>query len=300
MMKIALVTCDVLGDYDNGVENEDKRVIQYLIKKNNEIVTQSWTDTSVDWKAYDFLLVKSPWDYFNKPLAFSAWLHKMETEGIVMFNSATTIRWNANKLYMQDIAAAGYPVVPFQMLDKGYHFRADDFFDQFGTDTLIFKPLVGGGAKNTFKITPDNQIETQQKANELLKDEAYLIQPFVSEIIKNGEISLVYFGGKFSHAVQKLPKTGDFRVQHFFGGKIQALSPSKDLLKLGDEIIKSFAPDTLYGRVDLVETRSGYQLMELELIEPFLFLFTNPLADDNYYDALLRISREVRQKTMIK
>ncbi len=297
-MKIALVTCDALGDYDNGVENEDERLIRYLSHKGNEIVPQSWTDASVDWKSYDFLLVKSPWDYFDKPIAFSEWLHEMESQGIVMFNSATTIRWNANKMYMQEIADAGFPVVPFQMLPKNSHFEAKVFFELFNTKTLIFKPLVGGGAKNTFKISPENKGVTEENANELLKNEAYLVQPFVSEIVENGEVSLVYFGGKFSHAVQKMPKAGDFRVQHFFGGQILPIAPSGELRQLGERIIQDFAADTLYGRVDLVETATGFQLMELELIEPFLFLFTNPLADDNYYDALLRISREEKQQAL--
>lgn len=299
-MKIALVTCDALGDYDNGVENEDTRLIQYLTKKGNVIVPQSWTDSTVDWHAYDFLLVKSPWDYFDKPIAFSDWLNAMESEGVLMFNSSTTIRWNANKQYLQDIADAGFPVVPFKILEKGYRFHASDFFDRFKTNALVFKPLVGGGAKNTFIINRENQSETAAEANQLLREEAYIIQPFVAEIVEKGEVSLMFFGGKFSHAVQKVPKAGDFRVQHFFGGKIVPIEPSKELLTLADSIIQTFARDTLYGRVDLVETVKGYQLMELELIEPYLFLFTNPLADDNYYDALLRLSREERQQSLME
>ena len=98
------------------------------------------------------------------------------------------------------------------------------------------------------------------------------MQAFVPEVESRGEISLVYLDGTFSHAVRKRPASGDFRVQRDFGGSLEAMTPSEPVLAFGDGVLAAVTRPWLYARVDLVEAGGGPVLMELELIEPDLFL----------------------------
>jgi glutathione synthase/RimK-type ligase-like ATP-grasp enzyme len=147
------------------------------------------------------------------------------------------------------------------------------------------KPVVGGGAKNTFFL-PEEQAQGYKKEIEaLLKQEAYLVQPFMPEV-QQGEWSLIFFNGQYSHAVRKVPKSGDFRVQHYFGGAIIPADPPAAILAAARQLVEQFAPGCLYARVDGLESQDMFRLMELELIEPLLYLREEPALYQNYYRAL--------------
>jgi glutathione synthase/RimK-type ligase-like ATP-grasp enzyme len=162
----------------------------------------------------------------------------------------------------------------------------DACFENFGTEQIVLKPTVSGGAKNTLKIQKKNWKAKWPQIETLLASEDFMLQPFIKEVAEVGEYSYLFFNGKFSHAVLKSPKSGEFRVQHFFGGKIHTIDPTLIELVYIQKIIDEFASDTLYARVDGVWIKGDFYLMELELIEPYLFLFTSKEGRENYKNAI--------------
>lgn len=289
IQKIALVTCQSLGDYTANADSEDERLYRFLAEKGLQISFQVWDDEAVDWTAFDALIIKSPWDYFDKIAAFYTWLDKLEALGCRVLNPVQTLRWNADKRYFKDLQAGGVTVVPTVWLNQGDRFDAEAVFAAVGADKIIVKPRVSGGAKNTFALAREEANDHTAQLNKLLQEEPFLAQPFLEEIKTQGEWSFIFFGGRYSHTVLKTAKSGDFRVQHFFGGSIHTPEPTAAMLQTATHIVEQFANDCLYARVDGVELNGELVLMELELIEPFLFLSTSEGALERYYESLVRL-----------
>ncbi|WP_045689623.1 RimK family alpha-L-glutamate ligase [Hymenobacter sp. AT01-02] len=272
-MNIALVTCESLAQYAApNVEDEDSLLTNYLRQQGHSVEPRVWTNPAVDWLRYDVVVVKSPWDYFDRVDEFYQWLAHMQQLGVRMLNPAAVVRWNANKKYLLDMEREGVRIVPTQWLTRGSELVVEDLFEQLGSEQLVVKPAVSGGAKNTFALTRQESAIRQPELRELLRHEDFLVQPFQPEIQAEGEWSLIYFGGEYSHCVLKTPKSGDFRVQHYLGGGIEPREAPAHLRRAADNIIKRFAPGCLYARVDGVDAAGQLLLMELELIEPFLYL----------------------------
>lgn len=282
-MNIALVT------YTSQItENEDDQLIKYLQSKGLTIEKAIWNNPEVVWENYDLAIIKSPWDYFNLIDDFYKWLAAIKSKPVKLLNPIETVKWNADKHYLKDIEDAGLKIAKCVFLEKGTQINLNDYFIKLNVDKLIVKPAVSGGSKNTFKVTAENVKEINHQLNLLLGVEAFILQPFLKEIEEDGEWSFLFFGGKFSHALLKKAKSGDFRVQHVFGGTIHPLYPSKNLVETAQQYVDQFAKGCLYARVDGVIVDQQFLLMELELIEPFLFLDTNKESLANYYQALLK------------
>jgi glutathione synthase/RimK-type ligase-like ATP-grasp enzyme len=289
LLQIALVTCRSLGDYTANADSEDDRLYRFLAEKGHQVSFQVWDDEQVDWTAFDAILIKSPWDYFDKINAWYTWLDKLEALGCRVLNPVKTLRWNADKIYFKDMEAQGVQLVPTVWLEQGSTFNADAVFEAIGQDKLIVKPRVSGAAKNTLAIERSEAGNYTGRINALLQEEAFLAQPFLEQIKTQGEWSFIFFNGEYSHTVLKTAKSGDFRVQHFFGGSVHTPTPPADMLATATHIVQQFASDCLYARVDGVELGGELALMELELIEPFLFLSTSEGALERYYQALLQL-----------
>lgn len=197
------------------------------------------------------------------------------------------IRWNSHKRYLKEIAQKGPPVIPAEYLNKGTVFGSH-YFDLFGTDKLVLKPCVSAGAQNTLIVDRNNYHIRIDEIGKFLKADDYIIQPFVEEI-KNGEWSFLFFNGKYSHCVLKTPKQGDFRVQHYHGGSISYPTPNPLHIEQAEAYVKSLPQSVLYARVDGVVINSSFVLMELELIEPYLFFNGDSNLLENYCDALIML-----------
>jgi len=284
-IKIAIVTYQDRGSYGSVVPDEDEMVLKALKTDGHEASLQVWTDASVDWKAFDLLLIKSPWDYFNRIGEWYAWLDEIEALGVKVLNPVSVLRWNADKKYLMEMASAGIDTVNTLILDKPEKLNVQ-LFEQMETDKLVIKPKISGGAKQTFVLDKADFESKKESLEELIAEEDYLVQPYMPQVAADGEWSLVFFAGKFSHALIKKPKSGDFRVQHYFGGTIESVKPQAQILKQAQKVVKEFASDCLYARVDGLWVDGQLQLMELELIEPYLFLFTNEKALGNYVSAV--------------
>ena len=289
-MNIALVTYLDQGKYDSDtVESEDDKLLNFLQAKGLTIRKVIWNDSNVNWDDYQFAVLKSPWDYFDLLEQFLDWLNLLEAKKVKLLNPIDVIRWNVDKHYLQEIQHAGLKIIPsiFVKQNEKINFRV--FFKLFATEKLIVKPCVSGGAKNTFKVNPANANEIEKKLEELLETEDFIIQPFLPEILDSGEWSFIFFNGVYSHALVKQAKAGDFRVQPAHGGSVHPQNPDKKVIETAAGYVQKFAKNCLYARVDGVFVNGDFLLMELELVEPFLFLNTDQQNYERYYKALTEL-----------
>lgn len=283
---IAIVSYFSTGAYDTNTIDEDK-LLSSVLKElgiSHEII--AWSDPEADWSKFTTLLIKSTWDYFDFYPEFLNWIQKIKKLGIPVLNDLDTILWNSAKNYLLEIEEKGFPVISGLILKKGEEIDASQISQKIKSDIWVVKPLVSGGAKNTLKIKASEWESYADQVRDLVREEDFLAQPFIQEIQSVGEYSLIFFNQKFSHAVLKTPAKADFRVQHYFGGTIQTVDPSPEMLKSCQALINEFAQTSLYARVDGVEIDGVFHLMELELIEPYLFLGLADQAIPNYKEAL--------------
>jgi glutathione synthase/RimK-type ligase-like ATP-grasp enzyme len=232
-------------------------------------------DDALDYAAdYDALLPLMVWDYFEGNEA--RFLETMEAAAKItpVFNTPEILRWNADKSYLSGLSDKGAPVIPTRTVHSVSEADATAAFDAFGTDKIVIKPIVGGGAWRQVLHTKG---EAWPKADQL-PPEGALIQPFLSSVVEEGEFSLLYFEGQFSHALRKIAKDGDYRIQSSYGGREEAYVPSAAERATAQAVLASLEATPLYARVDLLRGLDGQlALIELELIEPYLYL---PMADE--------------------
>lgn len=293
-MKIAYITYSGSVKYlpANGF-NEVEDLLPLLQTKGFDITAEIWDDPQADWNKYDVALLKTPWDYHHKYEQFKEWLDQIELLGIHLLNNFTVVRWNMDKHYLAEIEAAGFNVIPSLFLDKGWGGDLLPLFEQLQTNALIIKPCVSGGSKNTIAINKDNALEKEESVALLLKEGDYMAQPLMQEV-QDGEWSFIFFNGQYSHTIIKKPKNGDFRVQQIYGGTITPAQPQQLYIDDAAAYLQQFAKDVLYARVDGLMVDGQFMLMELELIEPFLYLSYGDGASERYGEALREQLEKIR------
>jgi glutathione synthase/RimK-type ligase-like ATP-grasp enzyme len=206
------------------------------------------------------------WGYHLRSDEWFARLDALETAGARLANPAPVLRWNTTKTYLAELSSKGAPVVPTHAVDRLTLEALDHARDVFGVDVLVTKPQISGGSQDTVKLRHADGLTgcTTGPA---------LIQPFLPAVGEEGELSLFYFDGRFSHAVTKVAVAGDFRVQPQFGGQVSGVAPEPEALHAAQMVLKAAGAPLTYARVDLIRGLDGApQLMELEVIEPDLFL----------------------------
>jgi glutathione synthase/RimK-type ligase-like ATP-grasp enzyme len=182
------------------------------------------------------------------------------------------MKWNMNKSYLKDLQEMGIRIVDTIWEKKLLPEKVKDYFYLLNSDDIIIKPNISASAENTFRINRNNYKEQLQILKSVFTNREFMVQKFMKNIIEEGEYSLFYFGGEYSHSILKVPKESDFRVQEEHGGKIISVNPQPDLKKTAEEILSKIKINLLYARIDLVRTKSNdFALIELELIEPSLY-----------------------------
>jgi glutathione synthase/RimK-type ligase-like ATP-grasp enzyme len=225
-----------------------------------------------DWSRFDAVVIRSPWDYQQRVPEFLQVLKEIEEGGSKLLNSLDIIKWNLHMSYLRELSDKGVPVVPTLWMDGFSQSAFDDLSSALGAESLVIKPTVGANADDTYWIR-DRRDQGQIKvAARVFDNRECMVQPFIESIVGQGEYSLFYFDGTYSHAIQKTPKSGDFRVQEEHAGMIKSVNPSAQQLEIGRRAINSIGESLLYARVDLVELGNNqWALIELELIEPSLY-----------------------------
>ncbi|MEA3538874.1 MAG: hypothetical protein U9R73_07060 [Pseudomonadota bacterium] len=220
------------------------------------------------------------WGYQSRGDDWSAALDAWEAAGMPIANPVPLMRWNTDKRYLFDLEAKGVPVIPTVFAPALSEADIAEARARFG-DTVIVKPPVSGGADGTYRLAANDPLPNDVRGKPML------IQPMMAAIATEGEYSLFYFGGAFSHAILKVPSAGDFRVQEQFGGREITVEAPTEARAVAQQALRAAPGEALYARIDMVRgADGGLRLMELELIEPALFLSHAPDGGKLFADAL--------------
>ena len=230
----------------------------------------SWRDRQVNWNDFDAVIIRSPWDYQNSPSEFLAVLNDIENSSALLANSLDVVNWNLNKKYLAQLEQKGVTIVPTIWNDQFSQNLLSQAFNLLQTNELILKPAISANADDTFRLNKSEAIDTAN-LQQLFAKRDFMIQPFMSSIIDEGEYSLFYFNSKYSHSILKRPNSGDFRVQEDHGGRLLKIEPEKTLSDTAESALSAIPFQTLYARLDFVRFGDKFAMMEAELIEPSLY-----------------------------
>jgi glutathione synthase/RimK-type ligase-like ATP-grasp enzyme len=273
--RLALATSAVIA----GIHPDDAHLVLSLNRLGIETAACNWNDPTVDWSRFDAVLIRTTWDYFKHYAAFQQWLERLPIPAI---NNTRLLQWNSDKRYLLDLEQQGIAIIPTRIA------AAKDLRETLSTmqsREVVVKPTVSGGAWHTLRGMVGEAV-FDQAVTQLPQDLDYMLQSFVPEVVSNGEWSLLFFDGHYSHAVLKRAASGDYRVQADFGGSTEAIEPGADIIASAQQVLSATAAighaDQAYARVDGVIVDGRFLLMELEMIEPLLFLKNRPDAAERF------------------
>ncbi|AUX42151.1 hypothetical protein SOCE26_035780 [Sorangium cellulosum] len=291
MTKIAYAVMDgyqALLDVYAEVLNEPQVLERELALLGVEMTAVRWRDPEVDWSRFDVVVPKGCWDYVERSAEFFAWLDRLRDLGTRLVNPLELIRWNSDKRYLLDLRRAGVSVAPLVYVEQGAPADLRAELSSLGWGELVFKPAISAGAYRTLRASSLDAEGVAEQVETILRDSGLLVQPFFLEIPRDGEWSLLFFGGVFSHALLKVPSRGDFRSQPMFGATATAKDPPPALLAQATAVIEALPGEAAYARVDGFLRDGALQIMEVELIEPYLYLeHGGPLAARRFCEAVL-------------
>jgi hypothetical protein len=226
----------------------------------------------VDWDAYDVVVVRSPWDYQADAEAFDAALQRIDQARALLCNSLPLMRWNMRKTYLRELEQRGVATLPTVWGAAPDADRLRALCDELATDEIVIKPVIGANADHTYRLPRDAADHVVTEVTRVYAGREFLAQPFLHDVVTEGEFSVIYFAGELSHTILKTPKSGDFRVQEEHGGVIRPVRAEVRLLERSAAAIAALDETPLYARADFVRTAADdFAIMELELIEPALY-----------------------------
>ncbi len=235
-----------------------------------------WRDPAVDWNRYDAVYICTPWDYINDPALFLRVLETIEASRAQLINPLPLVRWTLAKTYLRDLEEKGGAIVPSLWFDDFDAGGVPGWFDALATDRVVAKPGIGANAQDTFVLQRPVGAAQVDELRRTFTERQFFVQPFMQNIQTEGEFSLFFFNGEYSHAILKTPEQGDFRSQEEHGADIKSVTATPEQVAAAERILSLVEPRPTYVRVDLVRDDHGaYRLMELELIEPSLYLRTD-------------------------
>jgi len=274
MTRIAILTPDPAdSSYAGQWPQVLARLQACLALENIEADAAPWVDHIEDagaLTAYPLVLSLIVWGYHRD---HDRWMQATATwakAGIAIANPAEVLGWNSDKTYLRRLGERGVTIPPTIWTDQATQAQVDAAFDGFGTDQLVVKPVVSGGAWKTVRLSRGEALTDAP-------DGSAMIQPYLPAIETAGETSLLFFGGRFSHAVNKRPVPGEFRIQVQFGGLYETVAPPPAAMALAEQVLAAIEEPLLYARIDMAPDADGaWLLMEAELIEPDFYLANDP------------------------
>lgn len=283
-MRLSFLTSSALP----ALYSDDLLAADVLTARGHEIVPTVWDKTTITaLNGFDAVVMRSPWDWYQRPLEFEAFLERLGQLAVPLFNPHSMLLDFYDKTYLRGLEERGVPIVPTRWVTRDALETLPDLIRAAGWSRAVIKPTVSANSSSTHLFSASDARKVMASLRQ--KDHhAYLVQPYLDEIEHDGEWSFVFFGGVYSHAVRKYPKLGDFRVQHDHGGRVEPHAANPELISQATEVVRRGVPGSLYARVDGVVRDDQLLLMELEVIEPELFFRTDPDAADRFADALIR------------
>lgn len=277
-MRFALATA---RDTHQCGYDEDALIVAALKARGAEACTIIWDETDPASLSGEVVIIRTTWDYQAKFDQFTDWLNALAASGVSLINSLELLLGTIDKAYLLDFATRGFAVPETAMI-----LNNDDLSEALKSpafECAIMKPCVGAGAIGLARIDAADEASWRK----LDVQSPQLLQRFLPEIETDGEMSFVFFDGRFSHAVRKRPKAGDIRVQSEWGGTVEVVEPSTDFIAQAAHFLTGLPSVPTYARVDVVDVAGQLLLMELEVIEPELFCLYVEGAAEKFAEVLL-------------
>lgn len=261
----------------NGWE-EDRLLLEALEKHGLKVGRKSWADPDFDWSGTQAAIFRTTWDYFDRFGEWKSWLNRVSKQTRLV-NPIDMVWWNMDKHYLGELAEKGIRIPETRYLNRGTTATLASLHQQTGWQETILKPCVAGSARHTYRLNPQNLEAHEAIFAQLTTEEDMMLQPFQKNILSQGELSIMIIGGKFTHAVVKKVKAGDFRVQDNFGGTVALYEPTASEIDFAEKAVAAINPLPAYARVDIIyDNQDELALIEIELIEPELWFRLFPAA----------------------
>ncbi|RMH71201.1 MAG: hypothetical protein D6675_07270 [Gemmatimonadetes bacterium] len=283
MKPCAFLTMDSL----TGYVCYDHYLYEPFQKRGWQVTPISWRTANVHWDDFRVVVIRSPWDYQTDPARFLKVLEEIDQSAARLENPLNIVHWNLNKRYLADLAEKGIPIVPTGWETTFDASRVVTYFETFDSTEIIIKPVVSANADNTFRLSQNRFEPELPRLQSTFATRDFMVQPFRDHILHEGEFSLFFFGGEYSHTILKTPKPNDFRVQEEHGGRLRTIDPEDKLLQRATETLAQIPP-LLYARLDFVRHAGDFELMELELIEPSLYFNMDANSAERFADVFVR------------
>ncbi len=274
-------------DMPQGAD-DDRLVADALRPFGFDVVPVIWDASEPLCAVPPTVVIRSCWNYHHQPRAFLEWVANLEAQGIRVFNPRSVITWNIDKHYLNELARQGVALPQTVWVEQNAQSDLAGLLSDHGMDVAVIKPVISLSAYKTWRTSLAEAHAHQHAFDELVRGQSVIVQSYVEAITSSGELSPVFFGGTYSHAVRKRPQAGDFRVQMDFGGTREAVVPPIHVLEQAQVIVDLVDQPLLYARVDGIDTGDQFLLMELELIDPVLFFAYDQHGPQRFAEALVR------------
>lgn len=277
-----------LATYDSApnLAPDDQLLIPALDRAGIDGEAAVWSDDSVIWETFDGVVIRSCWDYHRRVDEFRDWLDRLDASRLPVFNSIATVTWNSNKRYLHDLASRGVPTIETLIVPRGDVEQASLKIDALGSRKVVIKPAISASGYETHALSVPLGAEGRATLRRVVDGSDVLLQPFADEVRRDGELSLVFIDGAFSHSAVKRASGDEFRVQAEHGGSVSPVDVSSDVISQATSIVETLEETPLYARVDGILRDGRFVLMELELIEPHLFFSLAEGSADRFAAAL--------------
>jgi len=276
-MNVTLINCKKT----HRPNHNEELFVSALKQAGHQVTALAWDDLKPNHQC-DVALFRLVWDYVDRLPEFMTWLDDFENHNFTLYNDIKTIRWNLKKTYLLELQSKGIRIPKTYVWQGQYLPNWIELEKNLGPAPYVFKPIVSAAARGTFMVHGD---VSYSAAIDRMKRAPFIAQKYLREV-KNGEVSLIYFAGQYSHAVKKIPQPGDFRVQSDFGGSVRPYEASSAEIDWGLKVIGCAPADPLIARVDYVISENEPTLMELEVFEPELFFNQSPGSAEKLVRAL--------------
>lgn len=251
---------------------DDRLLVPAFARAGCDAEPAVWSSAEVIWETFDAVIIRSCWDYHLRYDEFRDWLERLDASRLPVWNPITLVGWNAHKRYLLDLEQRGVPIVPTRLISTGRAEDVESAVRDEGWSRFVLKPAISASGFETHAFDARVDEATRRVVDRVAGNGDILIQPFVEEIPRNGEHSLIFIDGAFSHSAIKRAAGSEFRVQTEHGGSVSPIDVDAWIIEAGARVLSALPEMPLYARVDGVVRGHQFMLMELELIEPNLFL----------------------------